>query len=232
MRLLSTIIFTVFAIVLLLNSHTISQYFPHKLHAVSMIDGLIKYQFLAFSIALIAIGITTKLSPQSSYLLSFGDLSVIANEEKWLGINGRSSWLKNGLQLLFFISCATGIFMFLGVKYSDSLQNFHIWYIPYVLFFSLCNAFSEEIIFRYVIISGLQEHYPKIVVLIVSSVLFGIPHYFGNPSGVVGVIMSATLGYILAKATVETRGLGLAFCIHFIQDVIIFSAIMAMGIKE
>ncbi|MFN3299563.1 MAG: type II CAAX prenyl endopeptidase Rce1 family protein [Sediminibacterium sp.] len=64
-----------------------------------------------------------------------------------------------------------------------------------------------------------------------SAILFGLPRYFGNPKGIIGVIMSGVLGYILCKATIETRGISIAWTIHFVQDIIIFTAIMMMSIK-
>jgi membrane protease YdiL (CAAX protease family) len=53
----------------------------------------------------------------------------------------------------------------------------------------------------------------------------------GYPNGVIGVLMAATLGYILSKATYETQGLGIAWSIHFVQDAIIFTALSMINIK-
>ena len=66
---------------------------------------------------------------------------------------------------------------------------------------------------------------------IISAVLFGLPHYFGNPSGFIGVVMAGVLGYVLCKATIETKGITIAWIIHFVQDVIIFTALMMINIK-
>ncbi len=75
------------------------------------INGLLKYQLFALVIATVVVLLTIKISPGSKTLLTFGNVKVTAAKEKWLGINGKSSWKSDGIQLLLFISLATGIFM-------------------------------------------------------------------------------------------------------------------------
>ena len=59
--------------------------------------------------------------------------------------------------------------------------------------------------------------------ILITSVMFGLLHYFGNPGSVPGVLMAAYLGYISAKSMVETGGIVWAFVLHFIGDVIIYA---------
>jgi membrane protease YdiL (CAAX protease family) len=62
-------------------------------------------------------------------------------------------------------------------------------------------------------------------IYVISGLLFGLPHFFfGTPSGLFGVFMSGILGGLLAKSVLETRGLGWAIFIHFLQDIVIFGA--------
>ncbi|MCC7297511.1 MAG: CPBP family intramembrane metalloprotease [Bacteroidia bacterium] len=171
------------------------------------------------------------ITPESKSLLQLGHLDSIAIKEKWLGINGKTSWRQNGLQLAFFISIATGIFMFLAVKYTNSLYNFKWSFVPIILLVSLTNSFSEEIIYRFAINGNLMHLTSKLTILICSAVLFGLPHYQGYPNGFMGVLMAGLLGYILSKATYETQGLGLAWIIHFLQDIIIFTSLFMINIK-
>lgn len=227
-----TITIVSIAAIILVGSGVLLNKIGLQLHQNPFVNGLAKYQLFALMIGILTMGIMLILNPESRKFLSLGNLSIIAEKEKWLGINGKTSWLNNGLQLLVFISIATGIFMFLGVKYTNSLNNFQFWFIPFVLLFSLTNSFAEEMIFRFAIIAGLYNHYPKLTILIISAILFGLPHYFGNPSGIIGVIMSGVLGYILCKATIETKGISIAWTIHFVQDIIIFTAIMMMNIQQ
>jgi uncharacterized protein len=201
------------------------------LHENTFLNGMFKYQIFAFMIALILLIITINISPESKTILRFGDIGNIASKEKWLGINGVSSWRKNGLQFLFFISIPTAIFMFLGVKYSNSLHNFKLYFIPIILLFSILNSFSEEVIYRFSINGNLLKVSNPTIIFLISAILFGLPHYWGFPTGVVGVIMAGMLGYILSKATYETSGLGIAWGVHFMQDVIIFTALLMMNVK-
>jgi membrane protease YdiL (CAAX protease family) len=231
MKLLYMLLMVGIATVLLLTMGTFTNKIPLQIHPNSFVDGLAKYQIVAL---IVGVSITIAmliLNPESKQFLRIGKLGTIAEKEKWLGINGKSSWAVNGLQLVFFISIATGIFMFLAIKYTNSLYNFQWSFIPLILLFSLTNSLTEELIFRFAIVGGLFNHYSKLTILIVSAVLFGLPHYFGSPSGVIGILMSGVLGYVLCKATVETKGISIAWTIHFVQDIIIFTALMMINVK-
>lgn len=229
------VVFTIIAVLLitavLLSANKFLPNVEITLNDNSFINTLLKYQVFAFLIAIVVLYITLKVTPSSRDILTFGNLSTIAQKERWLGINGKTSWKTNAMQLLFFISIATGIFMFLAVKYTGSLSNFRWSFIPFILLISLTNSFSEEIIYRFAINGNLMNGTSKLAVLIISAVLFGLPHYLGYPSGVVGVVMAGMLGFVLSKATYETQGIGIAWTIHFVQDIIIFTALFMMNIK-
>ena len=53
-------------------------------------------------------------------------------------------------------------------------------------------------------------------------------HYWGNPGGVVGMVVAAFLGWFLTKSILETKGIFWAWLIHFLQDVIIISALLSI----
>ncbi len=219
------------ATVLLLAAAAFLPKITLQIHPNSFVNGLIKYQFFALTLGIGAALAILFINPESKQFLQIGQLNSLAVKEKWLGISGKSSWATNGIQLLFFVSIATGLFMFLAVKYTHSLDHFQWRFIPLVIVFSLTNSLAEELIFRFGIVGGLFNHYPKMTVLILSAILFGLPHYLGFPNGIVGVVMSGVLGYILCKATVETKGLSIAWTIHFVQDLIIFTALMMMNVR-
>lgn len=232
MKMFYTLLIVVIATVLLLTAGTFINEITLQIHPNSFVNGLAKYQFFALTVGILTTIAILILNPESRQFLNIGQLYNIAEKEKWLGINGKSSWIVNGLQLLLFVSIATGTFMFLAVKYTNSIDNFQWSFIPLVLLFSLTNSFTEEIVFRFGIVGGLFRYYPKLTILIMSAILFGLPHYFGNPSGFIGVLMSGVLGYILCKATIETKGISIAWTIHFVQDIIIFTALLMMNVKQ
>lgn len=96
--------------------------------------------------------------------------------------------------------------------------------LPLVLLFSLTNAWSEEILSRFVIVAGLDGKLNPVTICWISGIIFGAAHLQGTPSGLFGVIASGTLGWLLAKSVIETKGLGWALLIHFLQDLVIFGA--------
>ncbi|MCU0322442.1 MAG: CPBP family intramembrane metalloprotease [Chitinophagaceae bacterium] len=187
------------------------------------------YQLFALLVSLLASFLIYNLNPSSKALLSIGDVKAIAVKEKWLGINGNSNWYINGLQLLIFVSLVTSIFIFVTVRNQVSTVNFSFSLIPYILLFAFSNSLAEELIYRYCLIGGLNMYNSKSFILITSAILFGLPHFFGMPNGIAGVIISGILGYILCKATIETNGLLIAWLIHFIQDIIIFTGIFIIS---
>lgn len=232
MKMFYTLLIVCVSAILLMMSGYFTEQITIQIHPDNYLNGLAKYQLYALSIGFFATIAILILNPESKQFLGFGQLSVFAEKEKWLGINGKSSWYVNGLQLLLVISVATGIFMFFAVKNTNSLNNFQWSFIPLILLFSLTNSLTEELIFRFGLVGGLYNHYPKLTLLVLSAVLFGLPHYFGNPNGILGVLMSGLLGYILCKATIETKGLSIAWSIHLVQDMIIFTSLMMINIKH
>lgn len=220
------------ASILLITANNITSEIGLQIHSNNFINGLAKYQAFALILGLAVTILMLVFNPNSRLFLNKGDLNTIAAKEVWLGINGISSWKKNGIQLLIVISTATGIFMLLAVKYTNSLTNFQLWFIPFIVLFSFTNSLAEELIFRFSLVAGLFDHYSKFTILVVSAVLFGVPHFFGWPNGILGVIMAGVLGYVLCKATIETKGFAIAWIIHFVQDVIIFTALFMMNIND
>lgn len=83
------------------------------------------------------------------------------------------------------------------------------------------NAFVEEVIFRLSFVTiGANETNSNANGIIMGSVKFGLFHYIGVfPNGIIGAIMSAYLGYFLARSIQETKGFYWAFMIHFLLDV-------------
>jgi len=231
MKLIYTILIVGAATLLLITSSMFTDLLAWQIHPIVFLNTMAKHQLFALIVAMLVTISVLILNPSSFKFLSIGQITTIAEKEKWLGINGRSSWKKNGLQLLFFVSLPTATFMFLAVKYTDSMHNFQWSFIPLVLFFSFINSLTEELIFRFGIVGGLVGQYSARIILIISAVLFGLPHYVGFPSGFIGVVMSGILGYILCKATIETKGLSIAWTIHFVQDIIIFTALMMMNVR-
>ncbi len=119
----------------------------------------------------------------------------------------------------------TGMMMsFNVIREHGEINDKFIDLLPLVLLFSATNAWSEEIFSRFVIVSGLSGKLQPATICLISAVIFGAGHIFGTPSGLFGMIASGTLGWVLAKSVVDTKGMTWALIIHFLQDVMIFGA--------
>ena len=89
------------------------------------------------------------------------------------------------------------------------------------------NAFIEEVIFRLSYVSvGKDLTKSATYGLLMSSIIFGFIHYWGiAPNGIFGALISAYLGFFLAKSILETKGFYWAFVVHFLLDVVILMVI-------
>jgi membrane protease YdiL (CAAX protease family) len=136
-----------------------------------------------------------------------------------------SQWKQLGPLLAIAFTLGTTMYMSFSVFSQGGEVNASFFRLfPLVLLFAATNAWSEEIFSRFVLVSGLHGKFNPVTICWISAIFFGVPHFFGTPSGVFGVIMSGLMGWVLAKSVIETKGLGWALFIHFLQDVVIFGA--------
>jgi membrane protease YdiL (CAAX protease family) len=181
-------------------------------------------QVTGLVISLLVLFITLKLAPASKKLLRFGDLNQLSKPVKILGIKATDSWYKTGASYLLVISVVTGIFMYLNFKQAPWNQALSV--LPFALFFAVINSFNEEIIARFAVIGLLEGHLSAVQIQWAAAFIFGGIHYFGTPGGLIGVLMAGFLGWILAKSIIETRGIGIAWGVHFVQDVLIYGTLL------
>lgn len=202
------------------------------LHSDKTVDYQIKFQSLQLILAVVVLGLVYLLNPQNfKTFFQLGNVHANISKIAWLGITGNETWLEIALTLGFFITLGTGIFMFFQLKKAGVDYRYFwfslLWSIP----FSIANAFSEEAIFRIGIVSPLYGIFSVSVIILISGIVFGAPHYFGMPSGVVGAVMAGFLGWLLALSLIETQGFLIAWAIHFAQDVVIITSMILMNKK-
>ncbi len=192
-----------------------------------MLNHMLQFQLYGLTLSSITIFITRKIAKQSSAFLRFGDLAALAQPVKLLGIRSGDNWYKTGASYLFVITIATGAFMYagLGDKLNWSLLPGML---PWVILFSLTNSFSEEMITRFAIVGMLDGYMTPVRIMWVAAAVFGLVHYFGAPGGPLGVLMAGFLGWLLAKSVIETKGIGIAWLVHFVQDVVIIGMMLIM----
>jgi hypothetical protein len=165
---------------------------------------------------------------RADFFLVRGELDAPITPVRWLGFPKPDPWTSFGGQWGIYIGLGLLVFLVLGSRPSGAALLQAAPMLPAVLLFATMNAFNEEMTYRASLLAGLEPTIGPRQALWNTAVFFGIGHYFGVPYGIVGVIMSTFLGWMLGKAMLETRGFFWAWVIHFIQDVLIFS-FMAAG---
>jgi uncharacterized protein len=197
----------------------------------AFVDGKLKYQLVTLVIALFILAITFLFSKKNaSIFYSAGKLAAPAEPVRWLGIGITDTWTTIGRNFAIIITIATSIFIYFTVARGQTLESQNLRYLPFIVLFAVTNAFTEEAIARLSLVTALHGVTPNAIIYLGSALLFGIPHYFGVPGGIVGSIMAAFLGWFLSKSIVETRGIFWAWFIHFLQDVIIFTALFLVAL--
>ncbi|OWA34021.1 CPBP family intramembrane metalloprotease [Saccharibacillus sp. O16] len=189
----------------------------------------LSYQLTALALAFVMIGIVFMLTGREglSYL-SLSRRDGIIRPEPWIGIKPKpsESWKNLGLNFAIVITLVTAIVIYFQVVQGKNVSLDLFPGIPLILAFAAVNAFSEEVLFRFSFVAVVsQKGYSPYLAQGLGAVVFGTVHYFGNPGGLVGVLMAAFIGWFLAKSMLETRGFFWALLIHFLQDVVIFTAL-------
>lgn len=95
-------------------------------------------------------------------------------------------------------------------------------FLPGIFIAAVINAFSEEFMFRSIMLARLEPVVGPQGAIWMAAGLFGLMHYFGDPGGVFGVLLAGYLGWLAAKSMIETRGFVWAMVVHTLGDFIIY----------
>lgn len=222
------------ATAVILNLNRFAERSPFSVSRLEYINAQSKYQALLSGVAMLVLLVLHFMNDGNlSAFFALGKIAAPAKEVAWLGITEGESWLGLGFSLSFFITFATSSFIYLQFRKTGGDLKRIVPYLPWVLLFSLANSFSEEVVYRLGIIVPLVGVVGTGYILIFSAVAFGAPHLRGMPNGIVGALMAGLLGWLLAKSVVEINGIFWAWFIHFLQDIVIFSAfVMAAANKS
>jgi len=191
----------------------------------------VAYQALALIVAGVVVVLIAAIKGRKLGYLRFGKLAARTSPVPFLGVEKTDSWKSVGLTFAVIISVVTGIFLYLAYKAEIPSIAVSSWLLAFVIALPLSasNALAEEVVTRWAVVEGLAGGYQRYAPW-VSAVIFGAVHYFGIPGGGVGALMAGFLGWILAKTIQDTKGIGWAWIIHFLQDVLIFTITIAVFI--
>ena len=177
--------------------------------------------FVALAIALGGRGVLAYLRPTR--------FSGPVTPVPWIGLRSKEGegWIQTGTSFLVVITIVTAVAVYVPVIRGGTFAFSVTGVLIPALVFALTNSLVEEGIYRFAVTSVFLENgFSATSAAITSGLLFGGVHYFGTPGGVAGVLLAGFLGWLLSKSIAETRGFGWAWLIHFVQDVVIFVAIL------
>ena len=177
---------------------------------------------ILIGLTLIRSGITRR-----DLFLRWGDPSALAQPEPFLWFRRPIPWTRFGPALLAIFGVVLPVFLYFSMRPDLSLAG-RIWrLLPWGIAIAAVNAANEEFQFRCVLLARLKHLLPEKEMILLTACFFGLAHYYGQPSGPMGVVLAGVAGWLWGKSMIETRGWTWAFTIHMVQDIVIF-AFMAM----
>lgn len=189
------------------------------------------YQLITLGVSGLVILGTWLTTGRQLNFFHVGNWSAPATPVKLLGISAKDNWRRIGFTFAVIISGMTLMFMIINTYGDLGAIAPRTWLLAIgcAVPLSIVNAFNEEIITRWSIAEGFTGSLTKYAPW-VSAVIFGSVHYFGTPGGVIGSVMAGFLAWFATRSIQDTKGLGWAWVIHFVQDMIILSITLALFI--
>jgi membrane protease YdiL (CAAX protease family) len=209
--------------------------------AISLVGGLPAYRAWAQGVpAVLSFGVanSAKLVPvalaavllaasgrtRSELYLRIGDLRASAGIP--LPVTTRTTtWPRLGITVIVLVGAYLAVHLAVTRRPSLAAVATLLEYSPVVVVAAAVNTFCEEFLFRNSLLSTMLPALGKPQSLWLTSLRFGIGHYYGNPSGLLGVAGATIFGFVLARSMIETGGSGWAWMMHFAEDVVIFALI-------
>ncbi|MGW9349130.1 CPBP family intramembrane glutamic endopeptidase [Nocardiopsis flavescens] len=181
------------------------------------VNRMLNYQLSALPVAGLALLVTFVFAGRVR--LRYLNLGRTGAMRPFFAQSGGGRWESDGWVLGLIMVAIVGTVTFF--QFLPGGFTFHWAYLALVIPLAAMNAFTEEVIFRLPFVTmGDNDTNSRTYGLVMSSAVFGAYHYWGlAPNGLVGAIMSAFLGFVLAKSMQETRGFFWAFAIHLALDV-------------
>ncbi len=160
---------------------------------------------------------------RKDFFLTVGKIDAPVEPSKLIGMKKPQPWTRIGS--IFALVFAAGTISFLMISAPPTLGTFvrALPLVPVAILIAGINSFNEEFTLRAAPLSELVQALGKQQALLITTVYFGLGHFYGIPNGVLGVALASFLGWFLGKSLLETKGLFWAWTIHFVQDVFIFT---------
>jgi membrane protease YdiL (CAAX protease family) len=160
--------------------------------------------------------------------LGRGNLAAPAQPIPFLGLRKSIPWTAFGPAVLVVFGVALPLFLYFTAHPDFTASGRILRFLPWILLVAALNAANEEFQFRNILLAHLRNAVAPAEAVWLTAVLFGLGHYYGQPSGPIGVVMAGFAGWVWARSMIETRGFAWAFLIHMVQDIVILS-FLAVG---
>lgn len=170
------------------------------------------------------------LTRRDLYLL-WGNFAAPAEPIRFLGLRKPVPWTWFGPALLLVFALALCPFLYATVHPNLGASGRIIRFLPWMFAVAALNAASEEFQFRNLLLAHLRNIFRPGEAVLLTAAFFGFGHFYGQPSGLLGLLMAAFAGWIWGRSMIETKGFGWAFLTHMVQDMIIF-AFLALGAEN
>ena len=189
------------------------------------------YQLITLGVSLLVILAMWFITGRKLQFLRRGDMSAPATPVKLLGISEKDNWKRIGITFVIAISAVTIGFLLISYGANLGTVSLSSWLLAFVVAIplSVVNAFNEEIITRWSIAEGFTGKLARYAPW-VSAAIFGSVHYLGIPGGLVGSLMAGFLAWFATRSIQDTKGIGWAWVIHFVQDILILTITIAVFI--
>ena len=167
---------------------------------------------------------------RQDFFLTKGDPRAIVEKSTLVSTSKPEPWIK--IALIFAVVFVAGALLFLigfnGFPLEGFIANWYL--VPVALVIAAINGFNEEFTLRAAPLGELEPTIGKSDSLKATAAYFGLGHFFGVPNGVIGVLLSGFLGWLLGKSMLETKGMYVAWLVHFLTDVPIFLFLIVGGL--
>jgi len=160
---------------------------------------------------------------RNEFFLVRGKMDAPVEPSRLIGLKAPEPWTRIGTIFAVVFASVTLIYLMAASPPSLSSLEKALPLIPVALLIAIINSFNEEFSLRAAPLSELWNTIGKQQALMITTLFFGLGHFYGVPTGLLGVLLSSFLGWFLGKSMLETGGFSWAWLIHFLPDAFIFS---------
>lgn len=184
--------------------------------------------FTLSGLILVSLTLIGSGSTRRDLFLCWGNPAAPAQPIRFLGLRRPVPWTWLGPGFMVVFALVLSPYLYLTVHPNFNISERILRTFPWSLAVATLNAASEEFQFRSVLLAHLRGALRPAEAILMTAIFFGLGHYYGQPSGTLGVVMASFAGWIWARSMIETRGGVWAFLIHMVQDMVIFT-FLAVG---